>query len=161
MGLAASVGIATTMFVAKLASEAAKPTASLSGVVPGRGVVLVPPGDELAFLHPKPVAELWGVGPATAGRLDRLGVATIGDLVECREVGGDRRFCRRASSARPGVGSRRRLIGAANRDVKSVGHEETYAHDRYEHADLRREVVRMSDAWRRPDFVEPDWPGGP
>ena len=67
VGLAASVGIATTMFVAKLASEAAKPTASLSGVVPGPGVFLVAPGAELAFLHPKPVAELWGVGPGDRG----------------------------------------------------------------------------------------------
>jgi DNA polymerase-4 len=147
VGLAASVGVATTMFVAKLASEAAKPTASLSGVVPGPGVILVAPGDELAFLHPKPVAELWGVGPATAARLDRLGVATIGDLA---------RVPRRSLEAAVGSAAGRHLHDLAwgrdersvqpNRDVKSVGHEETYAHDRYEHADLRREVVRMSDA---------------
>ncbi len=147
VGLAASVGVATTMFVAKLASEAAKPTASLAGVIPGPGVVVVAPGDELAFLHPKPVRALWGVGPATATRLERLGVTTIGELAHVPKA---------SLEAAVGVAAGRHLHELAwgrderevepNRDVKSVGHEETYAHDRHDHADLRPEVVRMADA---------------
>ena len=67
--LACSVGVATVKMIAKLASEAAKPRASPAGVRPGAGVVVVEPGEELAFLHPLPVQALWGVGPATLARL--------------------------------------------------------------------------------------------
>src|SRR5205807_2103541 len=54
LGLRASVGVATSKFVAKLASEAAKPVADVKGTRPGPGVTVVAPGDELAFLHPPP-----------------------------------------------------------------------------------------------------------
>jgi DNA polymerase-4 len=70
LGLPASVGIARTKFLAKLASEEAKPD----------GVRRVAAGEELAFLHPLPVRRLWGVGEATHAALEALGVATIGDL---------------------------------------------------------------------------------
>jgi DNA polymerase-4 len=73
LSLACSVGVATTKLLAKLASEAAKPKAGPSGVRPGAGIVEVPPGGELAFLHPLPVEALWGVGPATLERLRRHG----------------------------------------------------------------------------------------
>lgn len=70
VGLAISVGIAAPKVVAKVASAAAKPD----------GLLLVEPGRELAFLHPLPVRRLWGVGGVTARKLDRHGIATIGDL---------------------------------------------------------------------------------
>lgn len=70
LGLPASVGMATNKLLAKLASEEAKPD----------GLVRVPAGSELAFLHPLPVGRLWGVGEATLATLDGLGVVTIGDL---------------------------------------------------------------------------------
>ncbi|MGH8913579.1 MAG: DNA polymerase IV [Acidimicrobiia bacterium] len=75
LGLPASVGIASTKFLAKLASEQAKPD----------GVRHVPRATELVFLHALPVESLWGVGPATLAGLQRLGVTTVGDLAELPE----------------------------------------------------------------------------
>ena len=147
MGLDASVGVATCKLVAKLGSEAAKPRATLKGPVPGLGVKVVEPGEELAFLHAHPVGALWGVGPATRRRLDRFGVATVGDLA--------------ALPVETLVGALGPALGrslhdlAHNRDAravvpdrtpKSIGHEETYARDHHDHEPLRREVVRLADA---------------
>jgi DNA polymerase-4 len=70
VGLPISVGAATTKHLAKVASNEAKPD----------GLVVVPPGTELAFLHPLPVERLWGVGPATAARLREHGIVTVGQL---------------------------------------------------------------------------------
>lgn len=72
VGLPASVGVASSKFMAKLASEAAKPD----------GQMHVPKRTELEFLHALPVETLWGVGPATLAGLQRLGVVTIGELAE-------------------------------------------------------------------------------
>ena len=70
VGLPITVGIASTKFLAKVASGVAKPD----------GLLLVPPSGELAFLHPLPVERLWGVGPATARRLHEVGVTTVGEV---------------------------------------------------------------------------------
>ncbi|HEX2063097.1 MAG TPA: DNA polymerase IV, partial [Acidimicrobiales bacterium] len=69
LSLPCSVGVGSSKLIAKLASKAAKPRASLQGPRPGRGVVVVAAGEELDFLHPLPVSSLWGVGPATLERL--------------------------------------------------------------------------------------------
>jgi DNA polymerase IV len=69
-GLDLSVGIATCKVVAKIASDLRKP----------RSLVVVPPGDEAAFLAPLPLRKLPGCGPATATRIERMGVRTIGEL---------------------------------------------------------------------------------
>lgn len=76
VGLPLSIGVASTKFLAKIASARAKPD----------GLVVVERGSELDFLHPLPVEALWGVGRVTAARLHRLGVSTIGELAE---VGSD------------------------------------------------------------------------
>jgi DNA polymerase-4 len=146
-GLTCSVGVATTKMVAKLASQAAKPRASPAGPIVGSGVHVVAPGQELAFLHPLPARALWGVGPATLGRLERLGVRTVGDIAAIPEA---------TLVATLGAAHGRHLSRLANgvdeRAVvpdlppKSIGHEETFAHDRYDRESLAREVVRMADA---------------
>src|SRR2546429_7793520 len=69
-GLDLSIGVASCKLVAKVASELRKP----------RGLVLVPPGTEAPILAPLPLGRLPGCGPATAVRLERVGVRTIGDL---------------------------------------------------------------------------------
>ena len=63
VGLPITVGVARTKFLAKVASGVAKPD----------GLLVVPPGGELAFLHPLPVERLWGVGPVTADKLRERG----------------------------------------------------------------------------------------
>ena len=145
-GLTCSVGVATTKLIAKLASEEAKPKASLAGPIPGAGVFVVAPGDEVAYLHPLPVRALWGVGPATHRRLARFGVETVGDLARVpveslvavlgRSAGRHLHDLAWARDHRPVV---------PDQPTKSVGHEETYARDLYDDADLRREVIRLSD----------------
>lgn len=75
LGLPASVGIAATKFMAKLASESAKPD----------GCLHIRQTDQLDFLHALPVGSMWGVGPATLAGLQRLGVTTVGDLAELPE----------------------------------------------------------------------------
>ena len=104
--LRCSVGVAPNKFLAKLASVAAKPVASPDRRARRKGVVEVCPGQELAFLHPLPVQALWGVGPATLQRLQRLGVQTVADLADLDEVdvGRLRRRCARPASVPAGMG---------------------------------------------------------
>ena len=70
VGLPITVGVATTKLLAKVCSGAAKPD----------GLLVIAPGEELAFLHPLAVECLWGVGPATARKLHARGIRTVGDL---------------------------------------------------------------------------------
>jgi len=76
VGLAITVGIARTKFLAKVASGVAKPD----------GLLMVPPGGELAFLHPLPVERLWGVGPVTASKLRAVGLTTVGEVAQLSEA---------------------------------------------------------------------------
>ena len=147
LGLTASVGVATSKFVAKLASEAAKPRADRRGTRAGQGIVVVAPGEELAFLHPLPVQSLWGVGPATRQRLERFGVRTIGDLAALPEA-------TLVTALGAAVGRHLHQLAWAHDDravepdqqAKSIGHEETYARDHHELATLHREAVRLADS---------------
>jgi len=76
VGLPITVGIARTKFLAKVASAVAKPD----------GLLVVPPGYELAFLHPLPVERLWGVGRVTATRLHGRGITTVGQVARLDEA---------------------------------------------------------------------------
>ncbi|TMK89245.1 MAG: DNA polymerase IV [Actinobacteria bacterium] len=145
--LTASVGAGTSKLIAKLASEAAKPRVVGGHVEPGPGVFVVAPGQELAFLHALPVQSLWGVGPTTLRRLQRFGVRTVGDLAALPETTvvhalGDAHGRHLHALA---WGRDERPV-EPDRAAKSIGHEETYAHDRYEPDVLRREAVRMGEA---------------
>ena len=149
-GLPCSVGVATTKFLAKLASQRAKPRPAMTGPVPGVGVMVIRPGTELDFLHPLPVDALWGVGPATHERLTRLGVDTVGDLAALPLD---------AAIAALGEASGRHLHALANavddravvpdQQAKSVSHEETFASDIHDPEHLEREAVRQADAVSR------------
>jgi DNA polymerase-4 len=113
VGLAITVGVARTKFLAKVASGVAKPD----------GLLVVPPERELAFLHPLPVQRLWGVGPKTAAKLHDRGIRIVADvaalpeqaLVSMLGVAVGRHLHRLAHNLDPRVvhtGRRRRSIGA-------------------------------------------------
>ncbi|MEI7547905.1 MAG: DNA polymerase IV, partial [Actinomycetota bacterium] len=144
--LRCSVGVAPSKFLAKLSSVAAKPRAMPDGVLEGKGVVEVRPGEELAFLHPLSVKALWGVGPATLERLERLGVRTVGDLAKLDETAivaavgkAHGQHLHRLSWARDD-----RPV-EVDRCPKSIGHEETFPTDLHTHDELHRQLVRLAD----------------
>jgi len=74
-GLTASVGIAPNMFIAKVASDLQKPD----------GLTICEAGQEKTFLAPLPIKKLWGVGPKTEAHLQKMGLATIGQLAQCSQ----------------------------------------------------------------------------
>jgi DNA polymerase-4 len=136
VGLTASIGVASTKFLAKLASELAKPD----------GLLVVAPGTEREFLAPLPVSRLWGVGPATLRRLDRLAIRTIGDVAALPEE-----VLTNALGASLGTHLRALAINddaravVPDRDAKSIGAEETYATDLQTREACDRELVRLAD----------------
>lgn len=135
--LTCSVGAASTKFVAKLASGRAKPD----------GLLVVPAEQTLAFLHPLPVGALWGVGTVTEQALTRRGLHTIGDIartpltVLLRAVG--EASGRRLHDLANGIDARPVTTAAVE---KSVGHEVTFEFDTSDADDLRRELLRQSNA---------------
>jgi DNA polymerase-4 len=110
-------------------------------------VFVVAPGTELDFVRPLPVGDLWGVGPATLAKLERLGVATVGDLADTPLP---------ALVSSLGKGSAVHLHSLAqghddrevvpDQEPKSISHEETFATDLTSADQLRPELVRMSDS---------------
>ncbi len=135
LGITCSVGIATTKFVAKLASVRCKPD----------GLLVVPASEVLGFLHPLPVAALWGVGQRTEKALARLGLRTVADLAHAplatleRELG--KVTAAHLSALAWGRDDRRVMTGAAE---KSVGAEETFAADICDADLIRRELLRLA-----------------
>ena len=75
VGLAITVGLACTKFLAKVASGVAKPD----------GLLVIPAGGELAFLHPLPVERLWGVGKVTAAKLHAHALTSVGQVARLNE----------------------------------------------------------------------------
>jgi DNA polymerase-4 len=75
VGLAITVGVARTKFLAKVASGVGKPD----------GLLVVPVDGELAFLHPLPVQRLWGVGQVTAAKLLTRGITTVAEVAAIDE----------------------------------------------------------------------------
>jgi DNA polymerase-4 len=135
VGVTCSVGVASTKFVAKLASDECKPDGML--VVPADGV--------MAFLEPLPVGRLWGVGEKTGEVLGRLAIRTIGDLgrtpesILARLLG--EQNARHLSQLAQGVDDRDVVPYEA---PKSVGHEETFERDIDDDETILRELLALS-----------------
>lgn len=132
-GLTASVGIGSSKFIAKLASEAAKPD----------GCMVIAPGEEIGLITPMKVSAIPGVGPATTERLGRLGIVTVADLQHAsvseltRELG-------------QAVGASLHELAFARddrrvqpvREAKSISVEDTFATDLTDRGELEAIVVR-------------------
>lgn len=134
LGITASVGIAASKFVAKIASTRCKPD----------GLLLIRPEQTVPYLHSLPVNALWGVGAKTAEVLARMGIRTVADV-----------------AATP-VASLKKVLGATGEHVhrlswgidprsvtpvrleKSIGAEETFAVDTADDVMLHRELLRLS-----------------
>ena len=135
-GITCSVGIASTKFVAKLASTRIKPD----------GLLLVPREEVVAFLHPLPVSALWGVGDKTEEQLVRLGLLTVGDIAHTPLATLQRALGQAmgAHLAELAWGRDPRTVTAHEPD-KSVGAEETFARDVDDAEVVRRELLRLSE----------------
>lgn len=134
LGITASVGIAASKFVAKIASTRCKPD----------GLLLIGPDETVPYLHSLPVGALWGIGAKTADVLARMGIRTVADV-----------------AATP-VSSLKKMLGATGEHVyrlswgidprpvtpvrleKSIGAEETFAVDTGDDALIARELLRLS-----------------
>lgn len=147
-GLTISIGGASTKFLAKLSSDLAKPD----------GMLFVPVGTEKEFLAQLPTSRLWGVGPQTRKKLDRMGIRTVGDVAQL-----DESVLVNALGAAHG----RHVHALANnddprpvvtgREAKSIGAEETFAADLCTREECERELVRLTDracARLRPSGLE-------
>ncbi len=146
LGLACSVGVGRTKLVAKLASRAAKPQLRGGSVVPGRGVVVVEPEEESGFLHEHRVRDLPGAGPKTTERLARLGVHTLADLALFGREGLVAVLGRSQGNALFDLSSGRddrRVV--ADREVKSIGSEETFDVDQTDALALESKVRELAD----------------
>jgi DNA polymerase-4 len=130
-----SVGVAPTKFIAKLGSTQAKPD----------GLLVIPADRVVAFLHPLPVAALWGVGERTEERLVSLGLRTVGDIAHTPVD-----TLTRALGQASGQRLHDLAWGRDDRDVvpdaaeKSIGNEETFARDVDDPEVIAREILRLA-----------------
>ena len=135
-GITCSVGVAASKFVAKLASSMAKPD----------GLIVVPPDDVVAFLHPLPVGALWGVGEKTEETLHRLGLRTVGDIAHVPV-----RTLQRALGAASGSHLHELSWGRDPRRVvpdepeRSTGAEETFSTDIDDPVVIHRELLHLAE----------------
>lgn len=135
-GLTCSIGVAATKHVAKMASTISKPD----------GLLIVPGAATEAFLRPRSVRALWGIGPKAAESLEGRGIRTVADVLDTpREV------LDRALGAAMGERIWQLSRGIDPREVdterieKSVGHEETFDDDIDDPTVLRSELRRLAD----------------
>jgi len=144
LGLPASVGIAANKTLAKLASEDAKPD----------GLLHIRSGQSLNFLHTLSVRRLWGVGEATARRLKRLGIHTVGELAQIPVDHLQPVFGKAASEhlGRLAAGIDRRPIVTDPAGV-SLSVENTFEHDLHDRSEvevkLREQAERLAGRLHR------------
>lgn len=136
VGLCASVGVARSKSLAKIASDDAKPD----------GILIINPVDEIAYLHALPVNRLWGVGPVTREHLTKLGIITVGDLAQRsqQEIIAALGFAQGEHLYHLAWNKDDRPVTAGN-SHKSISHEETFATDITDRVVLNREIRRLAE----------------
>ena len=133
-GITCSAGIASTKFIAKLASQHCKPN----------GLLEIAPDRVLEFLHPLPVNAIWGVGPRTNEELQRLGLRTVADIANT-----PRSTLIRALGEGTGASLYELAWGRDYREVtpeepdKSISAAETFAEDLEDPDEILREFLRL------------------
>lgn len=133
-GITCSAGIASTKFIAKLASQHCKPN----------GLLEIAPDRVLEFLHPLPVNAIWGVGPKTNEELQRLGLRTVADIANT-----PRSTLIRALGEGTGASLYELAWGRDYREVtpeepdKSISAAETFAEDLEDPDEILREFLRL------------------
>jgi DNA polymerase IV len=138
--LTASVGVASSKLVAKVASDMRKPD----------GLVVVPPGTEAAFLAPLPVRRLWGVGPKMEEVLLKMGVHTIGELARCDPGRLERRVGTHGHDLLElALGRDTRPVAKESEEAKSLGQEHTFDADTADLERLRATLLELCDAVAR------------
>lgn len=134
-GVTVSVGLSDCKFLAKLASDCDKP----------RGFTIIGRAEALAFLRPRPVGAIWGVGAVTQKRLAALGFATIGDIQDCSEA----EFARRIGSDASRLWHLARGIDlrpvSPDREAKSVSAETTFNQNLSRAEDLLPILYRLCE----------------
>ena len=129
-----SAGVAPSKFVAKIASDLGKPD----------GLTIVTEGEVKAFLEPLSIDKLWGVGKVTQEALELFGIRTIGDLSRLPLDVLERQFGKHGAHLHllsQGVDDRDIEL---SREVKSIGHEETFTDDLLDMGTLRRELISLA-----------------
>ncbi len=134
LGVTCSIGVATSKTVAKIASDRDKP----------HGLTVVRPGTEAAFLAPLPVGLMPGVGSVTAARLERFGIATLGQLAALDRLTAEEVL----GSWAPSLLERARGVDprpvVENEPAKSVSNERTFAEDVHDAAEVRAALSALS-----------------
>lgn len=141
-GLPCSIGGATNKLVAKIATDQGK-ARSRSGSYP-RAILIVPPGQESAFLRPLKASAMWGVGPKFEAALANAGMHTIGDIADRDPKELERLF------GKNGIELHAHAIGIDNRllkmehEAKSISQEITYSKDTTDPQQLKRTLRELS-----------------
>ena len=135
-GITCSVGVASTKFVAKLASSLAKPD----------GLVVVPRDEVVTFVQQLPVGALWGVGDRTEENLLRLGLRTVADIAHTPLDTLKRALGESAGSHLHALAWGRDPRGVEPvRRERSIGSDETFPYDVDDPAYVHRELLKLSD----------------
>jgi DNA polymerase IV len=143
MGLPCSLGVATNKLVAKIATDVGK--AAHKGEGTPNAILVVPPGEEAAFLAPLSVRALWGIGPKSEARLEKLGIRTIGAIARQPEgvfgqqfgkLGRDLVLRARGIDDRPVI---------TTHEAKSISQEMTFARDEGERDTLQRTLRSQAE----------------
>ena len=133
--LTVSVGVSTTKYVAKVASDRGKPD----------GLTVVGPGEVIRFLHPLPIDRLWGVGPRTRERLEARGIDTIGEVAATPLESLERWLGALGPHVHALANGRDSREVVPEREAKSIGSENTLDTDIVGEAAIRPWLLRAAD----------------